>query len=132
MSNLVTIRSERAKIALQVAALQKRDSDLAIAEKVLAEFEGAATPPVAMADAPAMRRAGTRRDRIIEALENGDLWKTSGQINQAIAKASGFFIKNSSLYPMLTTLKNEDVIVRDGDKMALKSRLEGGAYVMTG
>lgn len=66
----------------------------------------------------------SRRELVMEAMTDGPMWQTSKDINFAIARKHGFHIKGSSFFPMLTALKNEGVIIRDGDKMALKSRLD--------
>lgn len=136
MSSLQKIRDERAELARQRAALERRDAELAVAEKVLAEFEG--IPATELAAISGTERfsmkmpvptTSTRRELVIEALSGEKVWMTSGEINKAIYKRHRFMIKTSSLYPMLTVLKNETVIVRDGDKMALKSRVKGGFEV---
>jgi len=75
---------------------------------------------------------GTRRERILEALSGEKVFMTSGEVNAAIAKRYGALIKGTSLYPMLTQLKKEGVIVRagkKGDLIAIKRRAEGGSVV---
>lgn len=122
----------RADLARQRAALDKQDAELAIAEKVLSEIEGSDAPPAPAQNAMLNMMAAhglSRRDRVVEALSGKLLWMTSAEINDAIAKRQGARIKNTSFYPMLTVLKNEGVVVRDGDKMALKSRIGEGSQV---
>lgn len=138
MSDLQKIREARADLARQRAALERRDAELAVAEKVLAEFGDVtvSTPPQSVQqtqqrtlDIILSSPPASRRERVLQALSGEKVWMTSAEINRAIAKRHGMLIKGTSLYPMLTVLKNEGVIVRDGDKMALKSRVEGGSEV---
>lgn len=128
MSDLQKIRDKRAAIAQQRAALERQDAELAIAEKVLREFANADHASAFGGDVglPVLARApsGSRRERVLEALSGETVWMTSKEINFAIAQKYGVYIKGASLFPMLTALKNEGVIVRDGSKMALKSRVD--------
>lgn len=127
MSPIDQIRAERAKIAQQRAALEKRDAELAVAERVLAEFDGVTivpVPPEAVQVQPYSGREPSRRDKVLDVLAEGALWATSAEINRAVARKFGFLIKPSSFHPLLTDLKNEGVILRDGNKLALKSRIE--------
>lgn len=130
MTPLDQIRRQRADLARQRAALDKRDAELAIAEKVLAELEGAvASPAPSTMELLLSAPTASRRERVVEALSGERVWMTSREINNAIAKRHGMLIKSTSLLPMLTNLKNEGVVVRDGDKIALKERVEGGSAV---
>lgn len=119
------IRAKRAELARQRAALEKQDAELAIAERVLAEMEGVkASSPQQTFEIVLSAPSGSRRERVLEALGGDKIWMTSAEINNAIAKRHGVLIKGTSLYPMLTNLKKEGVIIRQGDRMALKGRLE--------
>lgn len=136
MSSLQKIRDKRAELALQRAALERQDAELAIAEKVLAEMEGVKASPSPQQpfefDAPPQPSVHpSRRELVMEALGGEKVWMTSAEINKEVFRRHRFLIKTSSLYPMLTVLKNEGVIVRDGDRMALKSRVGGGSEVTT-
>jgi hypothetical protein len=68
--SITRIRAEREEIARQRAALDKRDADLAVAEKVLVELEGvdASSAPEAPYELNLSPQATTRREKIIEAL----------------------------------------------------------------
>lgn len=133
MSDLDQIRADRANIARQRAELEKLDADLAVAERVLLGYRasGAQSPaPIQAAFKLASPvPSATRRDRVIQALSDEKLWMTSSEINLAIEKRHGALMKTNSLYPMLTNLKKEGVIVRDRDRMALKSRITEAAPV---
>ena len=127
MESLQRIRTERAEIARQRAAMDRRDADLAVAERILSEIEGDAAHQTLPLNAmlSVMPASGvSRRDRVVESLSGEKIWMTSAEINEAIAKRHGAPIKTTSFYPMLTTLKNDGVIVRDGERIALKSRAD--------
>lgn len=125
MSNLDTIRERRAAIAAQRTSLDREDAELAVAERVLARMAGEEPAPVnAMTSLVRPRDALSRRDKVLDVLSGEAVWMNSREINAAIFKKHGAFIKGSSFFPMLTTLKNEGVILREGDKMALKSRVD--------
>lgn len=140
MTGLQKIRDKRADLARQRAALERQDAELAIAEKVMAEIEGDETPaqpalPAGSAPTALSKLVATsRRTRILEALSGEKVFMTSAEINEAIAKRYGAPIKGSSLYPMLSLLKQEKVIVRagkNGELIAIKRRAEGGSEVTT-
>lgn len=134
MTGLQKIRAKRAELAQQRAALDGLDAELAIAERVLAKLEGDETPAATTPSAapPPPPAGASRRERILEALSGEKVWMTSGEINHAIWKRHGAMIKGSSLYPMLSVLKQEGVIVRagkNGENIAIRRRAEGGSAV---
>lgn len=131
MNSLQRIREERAEIVRQRAAIEKRDAELAIAEKVLAELERTAPTagPETTYELSLTPQAASRRERVIEALSGQKLWMTSAEINQAIARRHGALIKTTSFYPMISLLTKDGVLVRKDDKLALKSRLGEGSQV---
>lgn len=134
MTDLQKIRDRRADLAQQRAALEKLDADLATAERVLVEMSGSEASPALNPVVPVKPPSGygSRRERILEALSGEKVFMTSGEVNRAIAKRYGVMIKGTSLYPMLTQLKKEGVIVRAGQKgdlIAIKRRAEGASTV---
>lgn len=131
MSSLDLIREKRAEIARQRAALEKQDAELAVAERVLAEFEGIVVPPTPQIgfEFGSPPPATSRRERVVEALSGSKLWMTSAEINQAIAERYGALIKATSFYPMISLLTKERVLVRKKDKLALQSRIGEGSQV---
>lgn len=137
MTGLQKIRDMRADLARQRAALEKQDAELAIAEKVMTQIEGSDTPtlpglvPFPAPPAPPPTAGGSRRERVLEALSGEKVWMTSAEVNQEIARRYGALMKGTSLYPLLSLLKKERVIVRAGDKIAIKRRAEGGSAVTT-
>ena len=111
--------------------MEKRDAELAVAERVLAEMEGADVPsaPEKVYELSPSPVATSRREKVIEALSGTKLWMTSGEINQAIAKRHGAPIKNTSFYPMISVLTKDGVIIRKDDKLAVKGRIGEGSQV---
>ncbi|GLK49281.1 hypothetical protein GCM10017620_22540 [Brevundimonas intermedia] len=141
MNPLQQIRDKRAHLARQRAAIDLQDAELEVAEKVLVRLEAERPEgktfelqPVQPGkndeprdtfafDVPPIRLS--RRELVLEALKGEKIWMTSAEINEEIAKRHGAQIKPTSFYPMLSNLKNEAVIKREGDRMALASRIEG-------
>ena len=124
MEPLEQIRAERAQIVQQRAALDKRDAELAIAERVLAGMSGVSPPITPFVVTAHSNKEPSRKDKVLDILSDGPLWMTSSSINLSVARKYGQLIKPSSFHPLLTDLKNEGVILRDGNKLALKSRIE--------
>ena len=131
INSLQRIREERADLVRQRTAIEKRDAELAIAERVLAELERTPLPsgPEKPYELSLMPQAASRRERVLEALSGQKLWMTSAEINQAIARRHGAMIKATSFYPMISLLTKEGVLVRDEDKLALKGRIGEGSQV---
>lgn len=69
-------------------------------------------------------RPQTQTDLIIATLKaSADVWvESSSVLHDDILRIHGVDIKSNSLLPLLTGLKNEGIIVRDGPKIALAER----------
>lgn len=127
--NLSTVRQRRSAIAKQIKALQTEDGELEIAERVLTrlapttrsrdtnggglDFGNPDPPPV------------TQKDLVIATLRaRAEPWIESSRALQAeIQETHGVHIRDSSLLPLLTTLKDDKIIKRDSDnRIALAER----------
>lgn len=132
---LSDIRTRRAQIAKLKGELDEEDEELATAEKVVARLEaghgranGAHAAPVRRR--PAAGNKPTNRDLVLAVLKSSEEpWiETSAQLHEKIKEIHGVDINfNGTLLPMLSDLKKHKVILRDGPKIALASRLKGGA-----
>lgn len=87
-----------------------------------------ATLPFPVEAAPAAR-AKTNKDAMLMALRiASDVWLTANELQERASKLKAKDIPMATISPTLTNLKNAGVIVRDGFKVALASRLhENGA-----
>lgn len=74
-------------------------------------------------------RAKTNKDAILLALKiASDVWMTANELRERASKLKAKDIPMATISPTLSNLKNDGVIVRDGFKVALASRLnENGA-----
>jgi uncharacterized protein involved in outer membrane biogenesis len=130
--NLSTVRARRAQIALLRKALDTEDQELEIAELVLERL--AAQPTAAAAPNPpqpngtqtAIQRPVTQKDLIIATLRTrAEPWvESSRELQAEIERTHGVHIKDSSLLPQLTGLKDDGIIRRDTqNRIALVERL---------
>nr|WP_314525519.1 hypothetical protein [uncultured Brevundimonas sp.] len=138
MNTLQQIRDRRAQIAADKQALEVEDAELAAAERVVLRLEsgqthqltGHAVASTAVTGTLTVVRRRNNKESVVQALaESSSPWLESGEINEAIAKLTGEPLKISSLYPLLTNLKKDGVLVRQGNKLALTARIRGVADV---
>ena len=127
MDVLTTIRSRREEISKNITALQAEDSELAVAEKVITRLA-----PISGDGGSSSPREGQpprQIDFVVKTLAHmPQRWAPDWTYLQtAIMNVFGVEIPKSSLQPYLSHLKNDGVIVRDGPKIALKSRVAKGA-----
>jgi hypothetical protein len=134
MATLTAIRERRAQIAQQVARLQTEDEELAVVEQVLKRFAergeadgGAPTPLQSRSSALRQRMLSPRsqREYVLDALANADaVWLRSDQIVAFARKRWGVAISERSLRPLLSVMKRDGQIVRQGRVLALPERVE--------
>lgn len=133
MSTLQQIRDRRAQIAADKQALEVEDAELAAAERVVLRLEagtthqlsGNATVSTAASGTLTVRRRNNKESVVQALTESSSPWLESSEINDAIAKLTGEPLKISSLYPLLTNLKKDGVLIRQGNKLALTTRIRG-------
>lgn len=126
MSNaLATIRARREEIACAIAALHSEDDELAITEAVLMRFNGgvqAATKPLARRGP----RPRTQREFVLEALASSETpWLRSSEIARLVKRRWGVIVPEPSLRPLLSVMKQQKIIVRNGRLVALRERAFG-------
>lgn len=132
------VRARRLEIARAIAELQDEDKDLETAEQVLARLSGAGPGGASSGKAKSARAAGapkpasgrpSQRALVLEVLRSSEeVWLKSGAIAQAASRLSGAPVPELSLRPLLSALKRESVIVRDGHKVALRARVGAKAH----
>jgi hypothetical protein len=137
---LSIIRARRNEIAAAIADLEDEDKDLGTAELVLARLAGGVSAPkppgassLKTASAPpsaneAKVRPSSQRGMVMEVLrDSGEAWLASGDLIAEVQKLWGAQVPEMSLRPLLSTMKRERVIVRDGHRIALRERVESGS-----
>ncbi len=126
MANIAAIRARRAEIARQLAKLQAEDDELALVEQVLRRFSGEQeSAPHASGVRQLLMRPRSQREFVLDALSASDaVWLRSDQIVSLARKRWGVAISERSLRPLLSVMKREGHIVRQGRMLALPERLE--------
>jgi hypothetical protein len=137
------IKTELAEIRQREKALVSEDQELEVAERVLLRLAGyPETPPSVIfskdnaleawisADGwktparPFDADRATIKDAIEWLLEGSvDPWATSAQIQAALSATLTRPVPMSTVSPTLTVMKDDEIIVRDGLKVALTSRV---------
>jgi len=136
-SFLLAIRSRMAEIRVQRQALDSEYGELETAERVAQRLE----PILAVktetdttgakskgSERPANGTAPKRQTDYIKAVlkSSENPWCASFQVlHDEIKRIYDVDIPNNSLHPLLSKLKSEGVIVRNGLALALKERVEG-------
>lgn len=135
MSDAISVvRARRLEIARAIAELQDEDKDLETAEQVLVRLSGAGPAAAAPSKPSARAPRGpsgrlSQRALVLEVLGSSEeVWLKSGAIAQAASRLSGAPVPELSLRPLLSALKRESVIVRDGHKVALRARVGARAH----
>lgn len=122
---LAVIRARRSAIKTEIAALHSEDGELAAAERGLARLIGGRARPAAR-PARVLGRRGrkpatgdkSQRELILAVLGNAD-WLDLNDIVLAIAREHGVSVAKRTISPLLSALKREGLIVRQGRKVAL-------------
>lgn len=128
------VRARRLEIARAIAELQDEDKDLETAEQVLVRLGGAGPAAAASSKSSARAPRGasgrlSQRALVLEVLGSSEeVWLKSGAIAQAASRLSGAPVPELSLRPLLSALKRESIIVRDGHKVALRARVGAKAH----
>lgn len=127
MEALNQLRARRQEIARLKAELDKEDQDLSVAERVFLKLSGVeivVQPREPLID----RLVRGNKALVVAALEDEPQpWMTADQIRSAIERTRGHLIGKSTLFPLLTAMKNEGLIVRNGRVVALATRVEDKA-----
>lgn len=135
---IAVLRRKRGEISLvlarlrdEVARLEADLLDLETAEAVLVRIGQSPSAGEKIAGESPSRansRPKSQRQFVIEALQQCEpIWVRSGTIVELIQQKWGVSVPERSLRPLLTSLKREHVIARDGRLIALQSRLALGA-----
>jgi hypothetical protein len=133
ISPLNAIAAKREEIRTEIDRLKAEDADLVRAEEVLSRLNpGQAPAASARLKAPrqepvraslAHRPPKSHRELVIAALGHAPKpWLRSNDIIEIANQRWGAVIADKSLRPLLTVMKREGVIVRDGRWVALRER----------
>lgn len=125
MSDLSRIIARIAEIEAAQRGLSDELGELTVARRVLMRLSGSEAPPRATAtQQPKMPRPGTTRDLFLEVLRTTDhAWMLASEIRSKVSELKGAEIPMGTVSPTLTDLKNVGLIVRDGMRVALASRV---------
>lgn len=125
MSDLIQVRARRANIAQLRAALDKEDAELATVERVLLRLSGEAPAATSQREPLGVRIVRGNKALVTRVLEDvPHPWMTADEIKNEIERTTGNVIGKTTLFPLLTAMKNEGLIVRDNRRVALPRRLE--------
>jgi hypothetical protein len=120
------VHARRLEISRRIAELQAEDKELATTETVLSRLhEGAQTKakPAATKKAAANARPTSQRECVLSVLESCEpAWISGNDIVAAARQRWGFEVPQRSLRPLLTLMKRERQIVRNGRLIALPGR----------
>ena len=106
------------------SALAAEAADLAIAARVLKTFQSESPRSNLEGNRP-VPREGTKADIIIGIMNSSpDPWTTGDKVREEFSRIKGVNVEIGSISPLLTKLKGEGKIVREGLKIALAARLE--------
>ncbi len=130
--DLTDVKRRRAQIVKQRAALIEEDEELEIAERVLSRLVQVGEPrqrehEIKFEVAPvfAMRSKPTMKEMITKALRESDrLWISANDVQRAVSLTKGTDVPMPSISPILSVMKKEGTIRRDGLKIALASRVK--------
>jgi hypothetical protein len=141
MASITLIRARRAEISQQLARLKAEDDELAIVEQVLSRFSNAVAGSggvdggmTTFGPAPVPGSTHTRlfqtprsqREYVLDALATSDeVWLRSNEIITQARKRWGVTISERSLRPLLSVMKRDGQIVRQGRVLALRERMHG-------
>lgn len=124
MSDLSRIIARIAEIEAAQALMATELEELTVARRVLVRLGGHAVQSVPVAQQPKLPRAGTTRDLFLEVLRaNEPPWMIANEVRAKASELKGTEIPMGTVSPTLTDLKNAGLIVRDGMRVALASRV---------
>jgi len=132
---LDNVRARRAEISRAKEALEKEDQELAIAEKVAEKLDPSLVSSVTRVADPdlvvpnkLLATAAPKRhsDLVLSTLKaSANTWfESSEELREEVRRIYGIEIIRGSFLPLLTSLKNEGLIVRDGRKVALAEKTQ--------
>src|SRR6185312_7680822 len=135
--SLADVKARRAEIAKLLKPLQDEDQELAAAEAVLLRLikvEGATQSAAEPADegrtVVEIVKEIMKGDETIEELmtllmqESGDPWWTAAELQSHLTDVRKRVVPMSSVSPTLTNMKIKHLLVRNGLKVALTSRVQ--------
>jgi hypothetical protein len=126
MSDLSRIIARIFEIETAQATLAAELDELMVAKRVLLRFSAkedvkraALAPQLAR-----LPRTGTTRDTFLQVLRiTADPWMTANDIRERASALRGVDVPMGTVSPTLTDLKNAHLIIREGMKVALASRI---------
>lgn len=131
---LKDVQARRADVARQRRILESEDQDLAVAERILLQLANSKVSDVSQS--PVRTQGKGQKWAVLDALEQGELFQDQEAVREAASRLHGIEIKITSLQPLISKLKTDGLLVRQGNKLALASRYaqeqEGGGLADQG
>ncbi len=135
MTDLDKIKARRSELAAQLRAIEQEERELQIAEKVLLRLARipAISPNIGSGiwrekldrnnASDATQRAATTPNLVLQSLtQSAVVWLTSNEVQADVTRMKGAEVPMSTISPTLSNLKKDGIIVRDGNKVALRER----------
>jgi hypothetical protein len=139
---LATIAHRRSEIASQIEALKLEDADLAVAQRavtrLLQRIAHAPSAPTLSSGITRPAKRGrapkfgdrTQRDLVVAALADAEPpWLGADGIIAAVKAADGVALPKRTLSPLLSVMKREGLLTRQGHQVALISRIPPGSLL---
>jgi hypothetical protein len=128
------ISKRRAELAEEDRLLSTEDQELAVAQRALERLAGHAPPKPPQPEWALTRpppENATLEQLLVYLLEGKvDPWASASQLQEALTILKRREVPMSSVSPTLTKMKDYGTIVREGLKVALKSRVVGATGEM--
>ena len=130
----VKLNNERSEFESRLAGIAGELAELDEAEEVVKRFGEQGDDSDIPAEIeqeqlplPSVSRAKTTKDALLLALRfSSEPWQTANELRVRAIQLKGAVIPMATVSPTLSNLKNNGLIVRDGQKVALASRINAG------
>jgi hypothetical protein len=133
---LTVIRTRRAEIARAIELLRVEDEELATTEVVLQRLggeTGAVSRPGTELQAHRWARPRSQREFVLDVLANCDTpWLRTREIVKHAKGRWGVSLPETSLRPLLSVMKRQKLIVRQGRVVALRERAQQAPHQRRG
>lgn len=119
------LQSSARTIAANIAALQGELEEVRIAEKVHLRMSKALPPDESKTVILPVAKPGTVRSFVVEFLaDHPPQWATSQEIHVGANKLKGSEIPTGTIYPTLSEMVRDKILIREGGKVALAERIK--------
>jgi hypothetical protein len=125
MEPLARILARIEAIKLERSKLDAEEADLAAAVRVLRKYGPTPASSAAPIVQEMIERNATKAQIAVEVLqESSNPWMTANEVRRFFSEKRGEDTPMSSISPLLTKLKDDGLLVRNGLHVALRSRVQ--------